>query len=79
MLKQFFEVSMIVQNLSSRTPEKPFTLSTGSATLNLPEGLSLAPTTEGADTLTNEVAGDAGRRTGRARTGSSAATSPANT
>ena len=41
MLKQFFEVSMIVQNLS---PE-PFTLAKGTATLNLPEGLSLAPTT----------------------------------
>jgi hypothetical protein len=50
-LKQFFEVSMIVQNLS---PE-PFTLSKGTATLNLPEGLSLAPTTQ-LQSLTNEVA-----------------------
>ena len=41
-LKQFFEVSMLVQNLSP----KPFTLSPGSATLNLPAGLSLAPTTK---------------------------------
>src|ERR1700722_7646944 len=50
-LKQFFEVSMIVQNLS---PE-PFELSKGTATLNLPEGLSLAPTTK-QQSLTNEVA-----------------------
>jgi hypothetical protein len=49
-LKQFFEVSMIVQNLS---PE-PFTLAKGTATLNLPEGLSLAPTTQ-QQSLTNEV------------------------
>ena len=49
-LKQFFEVSMIVQNLS---PE-PFTLAKGTATLNLPEGLSLAPTTA-QQALTNEV------------------------
>jgi Bacterial Ig-like domain (group 3)/PKD domain len=49
-LKQFFEVSMIVQNLS---PE-PFELSKGTATLNLPEGLSLAPTTQ-QQALTNEV------------------------
>ncbi len=49
-LKQFFEVSMIVQNLS---PE-PFTLSKGTATLNLPEGLSLAPTTA-QQALRNEV------------------------
>jgi hypothetical protein len=50
-LKQFFEVSMIVQNLS---PE-PFELAKGTATLNLPEGLSLAPTTK-QQALTNEVA-----------------------
>jgi hypothetical protein len=49
-LKQFFEVSMIVQNLS---PE-PFTLAKGTATLNLPEGLSLAPTAA-QQSLTNEV------------------------
>ncbi|HXA53357.1 MAG TPA: PKD domain-containing protein [Solirubrobacteraceae bacterium] len=49
-LKQFFEVSMIVQNLS---PE-PFELAKGTATLNLPEGLSLAPTTA-LQALTNEV------------------------
>jgi hypothetical protein len=49
-LKQFFEVSMIVQNLS---PE-PFTLAKGTATLNLPDGLSLAPTAA-AQSLTNEV------------------------
>ena len=49
-LKQFFEVSMIVQNLS---PE-PFELAKGTATLNLPEGLSLAPTTA-QQALTNEV------------------------
>ncbi|MGD1058617.1 MAG: PKD domain-containing protein, partial [Solirubrobacteraceae bacterium] len=41
-LKQFFEVSMIVQNLS---PE-PFELTKGTATLNLPAGLSLAPTAQ---------------------------------
>jgi hypothetical protein len=39
-LKQFFEVSMVMQNLS---PE-PFDLSGGHATLNVPEGMSLAPT-----------------------------------
>jgi PKD domain/Carboxypeptidase regulatory-like domain len=39
-LKQFFAVQMITQNLS---PE-PFKLTHGSATLNLPSGLSLAPT-----------------------------------
>jgi hypothetical protein len=39
-LKQFFAVTMITQNLS---PE-PFKLTHGSATLNLPPGLSLAPT-----------------------------------
>jgi hypothetical protein len=50
-LKQFFEVSMIVQNLS---PE-PFELAKGTATLNLPEGLSLAPTAK-QQSLTNEVA-----------------------
>ena len=49
-LKQFFEVSMIVQNLS---PE-PFTLAKGMATLNLPEGLSLAPTAA-QQALTNVV------------------------
>jgi PKD domain/IPT/TIG domain len=49
-LKQFFEVSMIVQNLS---PE-PFELAKGTATLNLPEGLSLAPTAA-QQSLTNVV------------------------
>jgi O-glycosyl hydrolase len=39
-LKQFFEVSEIVQNLS---PE-PFKLTAGSATINIPPGMSLAPT-----------------------------------
>jgi len=39
-LKQFFSVTMITQNLS---PE-PFKLTNGSATLDLPPGLSLAPT-----------------------------------
>jgi RHS repeat-associated protein len=39
-LKQFFEVSEVVQNLS---PE-PFKLSAGSATLNVPPGMSFAPT-----------------------------------
>jgi plastocyanin len=39
-LKQFFTVTMVTQNLS---PE-PFKLAHGSATLNLPSGLSLAPT-----------------------------------
>jgi len=54
-LKQFFEVSMVVQNLS---PE-PFELAKGTATLNLPEGLSLAPTTA-QQSLTNEVPAVAG-------------------
>ncbi len=39
-LKQFFEVTMVTQNLSSES----FTLTDGSATLNVPEGMSLAPT-----------------------------------
>ncbi len=39
-LKQFFEVSQVVQNLS---PE-PFKLAAGTATLNVPPGMSLAPT-----------------------------------
>ncbi len=39
-LKQFFTVSMVVQNLS---PE-PFKLTGGTATLNIPSGMSLAPT-----------------------------------
>ena len=42
-VKQFFEVSMVVQNLS---PEEPFGLTAGTATLNLPAGMSLAPTAE---------------------------------
>ncbi len=41
-LKQFFEVSMVIQNLS----KEPFKLSAGHATLNVPEGMSLAPTPE---------------------------------
>ncbi len=41
MLKQFLEVSMGVVNLS---PEAPFELTRNEATLNLPAGLSLAPT-----------------------------------
>ena len=41
-LKQFFDVSMVIQNLS---PE-PFDLTAGQATLNLPPGLTLAPTPE---------------------------------
>ncbi len=39
-LKQFFEVSMVIQNLS---PE-PFKLTAGHATLNIPDGMGLAPT-----------------------------------
>ena len=39
-LKQFFEVSMVIQNLS---PE-PFKLTAGSAALHLPPGISFAPT-----------------------------------
>ena len=41
-LKQFFEVSMVIQNLS---PE-PFKLTAGSATLHLPPGISLALTSK---------------------------------
>ena len=41
-LKQFFSVDMLIQNLS---PE-PVELSNGSATLNIPDGLSLAPTSQ---------------------------------
>ncbi len=40
-LKEFFQVSMVVQNLAG--PE--FTLKDGSAAIDLPPGLSLAPTT----------------------------------
>jgi RHS repeat-associated protein len=43
MVKQFFEVNMIVQNLST---EEPFTLTEGTAKLNLPAGMSLAPTAQ---------------------------------
>jgi hypothetical protein len=50
-LKQFFAVSMIVQNLS---PE-PFKLTGGSATLTLPAGMSLAPTSS-PQALTESVA-----------------------
>ena len=39
-LKQFFTVSMVIQNLSA----SPFTLTKGKAVLNIPSGLSLAPT-----------------------------------
>jgi 5-hydroxyisourate hydrolase-like protein (transthyretin family) len=39
-LKQFFSVNLVVDNLS----EEPFELSDGSATLDIPPGLSLAPT-----------------------------------
>lgn len=39
-LKEFFEVRMVVQNLAA----DPFQFTEGEATLNLPEGLSLAPT-----------------------------------
>jgi RHS repeat-associated protein len=52
-VKQFFEVSMVVQNLSA---EEPFSLSEGTATLNLPPGLSLAPTAS-PQALTQTVAG----------------------
>ena len=41
-LKQFFAVSMVVQNLS---PE-PFKFTHGQATLTIPEGMSLAPTAQ---------------------------------
>ena len=39
-LKQFFAVDMVIQNLAG----SPVELDNGSATLNLPDGLSLAPT-----------------------------------
>lgn len=39
-LKQFFAVDMVIQNLAG----SPVELDSGSATLNLPSGLSLAPT-----------------------------------
>jgi hypothetical protein len=50
-LKQFFEVSEVVQNLS---PE-PFKLAAGTATLNVPPGMSLAPTAK-PQTATQSVA-----------------------
>src|SRR5581483_6753918 len=39
-LKEFWNVSMIVQNLG----DAPFTFTGGAATLTLPDGVSLAPT-----------------------------------
>jgi RHS repeat-associated protein len=53
MVKQFFEVSMVVQNLST---EEPFSLTEGTATLNLPAGMSLAPTSQ-PQSLTQHVEG----------------------
>ena len=41
-LKEFFQVTLLVQNISPPA----FTLTDGSATLNLPAGLSLAPTAQ---------------------------------
>jgi len=41
-LKEFYDVSLIVQNLAS----SPFTLKSGNATISLPNGLSLAPTSK---------------------------------
>lgn len=55
MLKQFYDVSMVVTNLSPA----PFELTSGAATLNLPAGMSLAPTTT-PQTLTQGVAPIAG-------------------
>jgi PKD repeat protein len=49
-LKQFATVDMTIQNLS----DEPFKLADGKATLDLPRGLSLAPTAE-AQTLTHAV------------------------
>jgi flagellar hook assembly protein FlgD/PKD repeat protein len=49
-LKQFFTVAMVTQNLSS----EPFKLAKGQATLNIPAGLSLAPT-DTPQTLTQDV------------------------
>lgn len=49
-LKEFFEVTLLVQNLSG----EPFRLTEAQATLNLPAGLSLAPTAE-PQTLTTNV------------------------
>lgn len=49
-LKQFFSVAMVTQNLS---PE-PFKLAKGEATLHLPSGISLAPTAT-PQTATQEV------------------------
>jgi hypothetical protein len=60
-LKQFFEVTQVVQNLS---PE-PFKLAQGHATLNIPPGMSLAPTpTPQTTTQTvSEVPGDGSAET----------------
>ena len=54
-LKQFVGVHMVIQNLSA----EGFTLTHGSATLKLPEGLSLAPTAT-AQNFTQAVANIAG-------------------
>ena len=54
-LKQFFHVNMVIQNLA----EEPFELSQGTATLNLPSGLSLAPTSQ-PQSLTQTVGSIAG-------------------
>jgi PKD repeat protein len=60
-LKQFFDVSMVVTNLS---PE-PFDLTGGQATLNVPSGMSLAPTAapqSGTQTVPT-IAGDSSSET----------------
>ncbi len=54
-LKQFVNVHMVIQNLSA----EGFTLTHGSATLKLPEGLSLAPTAT-SQSFTQPVADIAG-------------------
>ena len=54
-LKQFFQVSMVIQNLA----DEPFELTEGSAKLNLPSGMSLAPTAQ-VQSLTQAVAPIAG-------------------
>ena len=60
-LKEFFQVSMVVQNLAG--PE--FTLKDGSASLDLPPGLSLAPTStpQSATVSLPDIAGGANAKT----------------
>ena len=61
-LKEFFEVTMVVANLAS----KGFAFTDGAATIDLPAGVSLAPTSD-PQSLTFELADIPAGKTGTAR------------